>query len=128
MAEAAGPAPASLRIAVAVSLNAGEAEEWELQLPAGAALADALAASVVLGRLKSVDISEAGCGIWGQRAAPSQLLRDGDRVELYRPLTVDPKVARRERFARQGARTAGLFARDRKPNKNPHPEKDEKSV
>ena len=69
MAEAAGPAPASLRIAVAVSLNAGEAEEWALQLPAGAALADALAASVVLGRLKSVDISEAGCGIWGQRAA-----------------------------------------------------------
>ncbi|MDH5708755.1 MAG: RnfH family protein, partial [Hylemonella sp.] len=42
-----------------------------------------------------------------------QVLRDLDRVELYRPLKVDPKVARRERFARQGARGAGLFASKR---------------
>jgi putative ubiquitin-RnfH superfamily antitoxin RatB of RatAB toxin-antitoxin module len=38
-------------------------------------------------------------------------LRAGDRIEGYRTLRVDPKVARRERFARQGARSAGLFAR-----------------
>jgi putative ubiquitin-RnfH superfamily antitoxin RatB of RatAB toxin-antitoxin module len=41
-------------------------------------------------------------------------LRDLDRIELYRPLKVDPKVARRERFQRQGARAAGLFARKRR--------------
>ena len=52
-------------------------------------------------------------GIWGRKARLQQLLRDGDRVELYRPLQVDPKVARRERFARQGARAAGLFAKKR---------------
>ena len=126
MAETAGPAPASLRIAVAASLKAGEAEEWALQLPAGAALADALAASVVLGYLQNADLSEAGCGIWGQRVPPGQMLRDGDRVELYRPLTVDPKVARRERFALQGARTAGLFARERNPAKKPGPGNEEK--
>jgi putative ubiquitin-RnfH superfamily antitoxin RatB of RatAB toxin-antitoxin module len=40
-------------------------------------------------------------------------LSAGDRVEVYRALTVDPKTARRERFARQGARTTGLFAKQR---------------
>ena len=107
------PAAATLCVAVAISLRSGEATEWSLQLPAGATLTDALQASAALGHLPSATISEAGCGIWGKRVLPQQPLRDGDRVELYRPLTVDPKVARRERFARQGARTAGLFARER---------------
>ena len=49
--------------------------------------------------------------MWNHRASPEQRLRDQDRVEVYRPLRVDPKLARRERFARQGKRTAGLFAR-----------------
>ena len=53
-------------------------------------------------------------GIWGKSCTPNQQLREGDRVEIYRPLLVDPKVARRERFARQGSRSAGLFARNRK--------------
>ena len=38
-----------------------------------------------------------------------QVLRDQDRIEIYRPLRVDPKVARRERFVKQGSRGAGLF-------------------
>jgi putative ubiquitin-RnfH superfamily antitoxin RatB of RatAB toxin-antitoxin module len=42
-----------------------------------------------------------------------QRVRDGDRIEIYRPLKVDPKVARRERFRKQGSRSAGLFARKR---------------
>lgn len=112
MAEEAPPLP-TVRVAVAVSLRAGEVQEWTLQLPAGATLADALAASVAQGRISSAVVPEAGCGIWGQRVPADQVLREGDRVELYRPLTVDPKMARRERFARQGARTAGLFARER---------------
>lgn len=116
-----------MRIAVAASLRAGEAEEWALQLPAGATLSDALAASVALGYLPGTCISDADCGIWGRRAVPGQVLHDGDRVELYRPLTVDPKVARRERFARQGARTAGLFARERgNPGQKSQPRKDSK--
>lgn len=99
-----------------------------MQLPAGATLADALAASVALGHLPGADFSEADCGIWGQRVPPDRLLRDGDRVELYRPLTVDPKVARRERFARQGARTAGLFARDRNPGPTTDLDKNKKTL
>ena len=49
-------------------------------------------------------------GVWGKPVAADRVLVTGDRLELYRPLTVDPKVARRERFARQGAKTTGLFA------------------
>ena len=41
------------------------------------------------------------------------MLRADDRVEVYRPLQVDPKVARRERFVRQGAKSAGLFTKRR---------------
>jgi uncharacterized protein len=48
--------------------------------------------------------------VWGVKATAEQVLKDADRLELCRPLRVDPKVARRERFAKQGARTSGLFA------------------
>ena len=56
---------------------------------------------------------ELTAGIWGRAAMPSQVLENGDRVELYRALRVDPKVARRERFKGQGSRGAGLFAKRR---------------
>ena len=44
-------------------------------------------------------------GVWGRLRATTDALRDRDRVELYRPLTVDPKEARRQRYrAQRGAR------------------------
>jgi uncharacterized protein len=52
-------------------------------------------------------------GIWGKKTTLNHVLQDLDRLELYRPLKVDPKVARRERFQKQGARTTGLFAKTR---------------
>lgn len=51
--------------------------------------------------------------LWGRKVPWSTPLREGDRVELSRALRVDPKVARRERFSKQGARRAGLFAKKR---------------
>jgi putative ubiquitin-RnfH superfamily antitoxin RatB of RatAB toxin-antitoxin module len=42
------------------------------------------------------------------------VLQEGDRLELYRSLQVDPKVSRRERFQKQGTRAPGLFATRRK--------------
>lgn len=99
-------ADAPLSVEVVFSAQAGQVQEWSLQLPPGACLLDAL-------RAVGLEASPWAAGIWGRRAERAQLLRDGDRVELYRPLLVDPKVARRERFARQGARGAGLFSRQR---------------
>ena len=51
--------------------------------------------------------------VWGKPVESTQTLKDGDRLEVLRPLRVDPKVARRERFQKQGAKTAGLFAKRR---------------
>jgi len=51
--------------------------------------------------------------IWGQPSHPQQLLKHTDRLEVLRGLRVDPKVARRERFQKQGSRSAGLFAKRR---------------
>ena len=113
MADSGGATADCLRVGVAASCKPGEVQEWLLALPMGATVTDALAASVAAGHLAQGAASHAVCGIWGRAVAPEELVRDGDRVELYRPLTVDPKVARRERFAKQGARTTGLFARQR---------------
>ena len=52
-------------------------------------------------------------GVWGKKTTLSHVLKEGDRLEIYRPLKVDPMVARRERFQKQGARTTGLFAKTR---------------
>ena len=49
-------------------------------------------------------------GIWGHKVAWTHGVQAGDRIELYRPLQVDPKVARRQRFKRQGKGRTGLFA------------------
>lgn len=100
-----------LRITLACSPRAGEVAEHSLQLPAGATVADAVQAG---GGWQALGLAQAGpVGIWGRSVPLDRPLHDGDRVELYRPLTVDPKVARRERFARQGARATGLFQRQR---------------
>ena len=55
--------------------------------------------------------------IWGIKAALDDALPDLARIEISRPLRVDPTVARRERFAKQGARSAGLFAKRRPQGK-----------
>lgn len=100
-------------IVVAYSPAAREVCELPLRVPAGTTLAQALQASGLAQRFADLDLAHAPLGIWGRKAGREQVLRDQDRVEVYRPLRVDPKVARRERFANQGARTAGLFAKRR---------------
>ncbi|WP_342132232.1 RnfH family protein [Hydrogenophaga sp. OTU3427] len=90
-----------------------ETRVWRLDVPAGSCVADALRAAGWQ-RPGGPDWgAQPSTGIWGRRQALDVLLREGDRVEVYRPLRVDPKVARRERFVRQGARSTGLFAQRR---------------
>lgn len=84
-----------------------------MQLPAGSRLLDAVRQSGLLSGLPDAEVDALHTGIWGRKLPPGHVLRDGDRVELYWPLKVDPKVARRERFSRQGARTTGLFSKRR---------------
>jgi putative ubiquitin-RnfH superfamily antitoxin RatB of RatAB toxin-antitoxin module len=100
----------TIRINVIYSSGPRHTREKWVTLDDGASLLQALQASGVLREFPEIDLAQASVGVWSRKAALRQLLRDNDRVEIYRPLTVDPKVARRERFRRQGAKTAGLFA------------------
>ena len=103
----------ALQITVVYSPQPRQVFEVVVSLALGSTLVDAVHASGVHARYPDLNVLTATAGIWGRKATPSQRLNDGDRVEIYRPLTVDPKVARRERFTRQGAKTAGLFAKRR---------------
>ena len=91
-------APASIvRVAIACSPVAGSAFEMTLTLPAPATALDAIRASGLLERHPELGLGEPLIGIWGRACAPEAVLADGDRVELYRPLTMDPNEARRLR-------------------------------
>lgn len=68
----------------------------ELTLPAGALLADAMSAGEVQAAAMT-EGAEVAYAIHGQRVELSTELRDGDRIELLRPLQADPKEARRRR-------------------------------
>ncbi len=89
-----------MKIAVAFSFGPGAALELSLDLPAAATAIDAIRASGLAARFPDVDIGAATLGVWGRACAPDTRLREGDRVEIYRPLTMDPNEARRLR-ARQ---------------------------
>ena len=87
-------------------------------LPPGATVLQALQASGLAAAFPELDLARPAWASGAARPRLEQPLRDGDRVEIYRPLKVDPKVARRERFREQGARAAGLFAkRGRAPSR-----------
>jgi sulfur carrier protein len=102
-----------IHVVLAWSPGPRQVEERSLELPEGATVRDALRACP---ELKLADGEEVG--VWGRKTATDAPLRENDRVEIYRGLLVDPKVARRERFRKQGARAAGLFAK-RRPGSKP---------
>ena len=68
-----------------------------LHLPAGASVADALQLAALDPEFAGVDLANSALGIFGKLTQGNQLLRQGDRIEIYRPLAADPKEARRAR-------------------------------
>lgn len=80
-------------------------------------VAQALAQSGWLIRFPEIQAAPLRVSIWGRWVGLEKALREGDRLEICRELRVDPKVARRERFAGQGARGAGLFSQRRPGSK-----------
>lgn len=90
-----------VRVTVAYSPEPGRVDEVLLELDEGSTLADALRASGLLERHPAIDLDVQRIGIWGKFKPPEERLRDRDRVEIYRPLEVDPKEARRQRYRRQ---------------------------
>lgn len=105
--------PGVLRLVALYSPSPRVVHERVFEVPRGATALQALQASGLLQACPELEGATLDMGIWGRTCPPSQLVQDGDRLEIYRPLRVDPKVARRERFTGQGVRTAGLFAQRR---------------
>ena len=68
-----------------------------LRVSAGATVEQALAQSGLLARYPALDPATARVGVFGKIVALDTLLRAGDRVEIYRPLLIEPKEARRRR-------------------------------
>ncbi len=66
-------------------------------LPEGATLMEGILASGLLEKFPDLDLSAHKLGIFGKLAKPDTVLRDRDRVEIYRPLIADPKEVRRRR-------------------------------
>lgn len=87
---------ASIRVTV---VHALPERYWSvsLVLPADARVADALAQARLQESFREIDIDPARLAIFSRPATPDTRLRDGDRIEILRPLQADPKQARRER-------------------------------
>lgn len=105
----------SITVTVIYSAKPRQVTEKVLQLEEGSTISHALLACRQDTQFSEIaSRSDNDAGVWGKKMPLSHVLRDLDRVEVYRPLTVDPKVARRERFVDQGAKkAAGLFAKRR---------------
>ena len=71
-----------------------------LRIAKASSAGEAVRQSGLLERFPAIDLRNNAIGIFGDRVSPCAPLADGDRVEIYRPLEVDPKDARRLRAAR----------------------------
>lgn len=72
-----------------------------LKMPSGATVEDAIKASDLLNHFSEIDETDIKAGIFGSVCKLDQTLKQGDRVEIYRPLLHDPKEARRQRAAKR---------------------------
>jgi putative ubiquitin-RnfH superfamily antitoxin RatB of RatAB toxin-antitoxin module len=72
---------------------------WTLRVRRGSTVADAIAQSGCRIWLPDVSIDDHNVGIFSRPVTLATPLREGDRVEIYRPLQIDPKDARRKRAA-----------------------------
>jgi putative ubiquitin-RnfH superfamily antitoxin RatB of RatAB toxin-antitoxin module len=85
-----------IRVVVALAL-AERQELVELEMAEGSTAAQAIKAASLEARFPGIDPAALRVGIWARLASRETVLRDGDRVELYRELKADPKDARRTR-------------------------------
>ncbi len=90
----------SISIEVAYALPDRQ-EILGLTVEEGCTLKEAILKSGILERFQEIDIERDATGIFGQLMPGNQILREGDRVEIYRPLTADPRIARRVRSKRK---------------------------
>jgi putative ubiquitin-RnfH superfamily antitoxin RatB of RatAB toxin-antitoxin module len=99
------PAAAEQRLSVQVCYATAEFEFLRsLQVAAGSTVEQAIMLSGLLDQVPGLDIGTAPVGIYGKKKALDTVLRERDRVEVYRPLLCDPKETRRRRAGTRSRR------------------------
>ena len=88
-----------------IAARADHVDVQTIELADGATLGDALAAFAI------DEVSAADVGVWGKSVPLDTPLKNGDRIERYRPLIADPKLARHRRANEQGYRWQGRTRR-----------------
>ena len=95
----------SIRIEVVLAMPERQALV-SLEVAVGSTLAEAIEQSGLPESFEDFELNAAEVGIFGRKASMEEVLRDGDRLEIYRPLIVDPKEMRRQ-LARKQAKDSG---------------------
>ncbi len=94
--------PESLRVRVVYALP-DQQVIVALEVPAGTTVADAVTRSKLLEKFPEAAARPLSCAVFGRAVALTYELREGDRVEILRPLLIDPKQSRREAAERSRA-------------------------
>lgn len=68
-----------------------------LTVPEGTQLEEAVKLSGILEKFPEIDLANSKVGIWNKVSELNAVLREKDRIEIYRPLIADPKEVRRKR-------------------------------
>ena len=103
----AQPGDDGLRIEIVFATSERQFLETLIVAP-GTSIAVAIEKSNVTAAFPEIDLASLAVGVWGNVASRSVVVRDGDRIELYRPLPADPRDARR-----QVASTGGFMGQHR---------------
>jgi len=96
---------------IAVEVAYGTAERQaliELKVPRGTRVIEAVLLSRIAEQFPEIDVATARLGVFGRQVTPETVLGESDRVEIYRPLVIDPKEARRRRAKALGRGGRGL--------------------
>lgn len=100
---AAAESPSTLTVEVVYAPGPHCVDGVTLQVPPGTTALQALRRSGLLER-HGLAPEQVDLGVWTKPVTPGHVLRERDRVEIYRPLQVDPKEARRQRYKGKRAR------------------------
>lgn len=77
----------------------------KVEIEPGTSLSEVVRLSGIVETFPEINVDDMKLGIFGKavRAADTEMARDGDRIEIYRPLIIDPKQARADRAAKAAA-------------------------
>ena len=86
-----------MHVSVAYATSTGDGAWIDLEMQEGTTAKQAIEASGILNRFPEIDLASQKIGVFGKLVKPDQTLAEFDRVEIYRPITADPKpVPRRD--------------------------------